>query len=309
MAGAVWASEAGTVDFVRDVRPIFQKHCYECHGEKKQKGGLRLDVRAEALKGGSHGPDIVPGKAEESRLIHLVTAAGADEDEDGRMPPEGERLPAARIGILTTWINEGAVWPEGADTVRLKDKRDHWSFKPLAANPAPPTGPGGPPSSAPVSIDTFIEAALREKGLAFSPPADRAAWLRRVTFDLTGLPPAPEEVADFVKDTQPGAAERVVERLLASPRYGERQAQHWLDVVRYADTHGFEVNTERPNAWPYRDYVIDAFNAGTPYNRFIREQIAGDALGTDAATGFLVTASVLLPGQIGQDEPSKRLAR
>ena len=131
-----------------------------------------------------------------------------------------------------------------------------------------------------------------------------------MSFDLTGLPPTPEQVAAFAQRyAQPMRYERVVDELLASPRYGERWAQHWLDVVRYADTHGFEVNTERPNAWPYRDYVIDAFNDDTPYDRFIREQIVGDALGEDAATGFLVTASVLLPGQIGKDEPSKRLAR
>jgi Protein of unknown function (DUF1553)/Protein of unknown function (DUF1549) len=180
---------------------------------------------------------------------------------------------------------------------KLEDRRDHWSFKPIAV----------PPGSH--SIDSFIIAKLKENGLTMSPEADRVSWLRRVYFDLTGLPPTPEQVAAFGNDTRGDAHERVVDELLKSPRYGERWAQHWLDVVRYADTHGFEVNTERPNAWPYRDYVIDALNNDTPYDRFIREQIAGDALGKDAATGFLVTASVLLPGQIGKDEPSKRLAR
>ena len=141
------------------------------------------------------------------------------------------------------------------------------------------------------------------------PPADRRAWLRRVSFDLVGLPPTPEEMDAFLADTRPGAYERVVDRLLASPRYGERWAQHWLDVVRYADTHGFEVNTPRENAWPYRDYVIRAFNEDLPYDRFIREQLAGDASGVPEATGFLVTAAALLPGQIGKDDASKRLAR
>jgi mono/diheme cytochrome c family protein len=281
---------AAPIDFVREVQPIFEKHCTECHGEKKQKSGLRLDVKVAALKGGdNHGPDIIPGKAKDSPLIHFLTT----DDEDEMMPPKG-RLAPAEIETIARWIDEGALWPDGVDAVQLEDPRDHWSFKPLAEEKGSH------------SIDEFIGEKLRENGLAMSSPAAPATWLRRVTFDLTGMPPTPEETSAFVKVPDYAA---VVERLLASPRYGERWAQHWLDVVRYADTHGFEVNTERPNAWPYRDYVIRAFNADVPYDRFIREQIAGDVLGEDAATGFLVTASVLLPGQIGKDEPSIRLAR
>ena len=298
------AKDAAPVDFMREVRPILEKHCTECHGETKQKSGLRLDVKAAALKGGDqHAPDIIPGKANESPLMKLILSA----DKDERMPPKGEGLSAAEIATLTTWINEGAAWPDGVDKVKVKDKRDHWSFRPpMVTSPLAkrPAEPGLKPE--PLSIDVFIDAKLAESGLQRSPPADPVSWLRRVTFDLTGLPPAPEEVEAFLKQLDQAA---VVERLLASPRYGERWAQHWLDVVRYADTHGFEVNTERPNAWPYRDYVIRAFNNDTPYDRFIKEQIVGDALGKDAATGFLVTASVLLPAQIGKDEPSKRLAR
>jgi mono/diheme cytochrome c family protein len=292
---------AAPVDFVAEVRPIFQKHCYECHGGTKRKSGLRLDVREAALKGGdNHGPDILPGKAKESPLIHFVTTT----DEDEMMPPEG-RLSDAEIAILTRWIDEGAVWPDGVDLVKLEDRTDHWSFKPLSrerGKAAVPAAEDGPLAG----IDHHIDVRLAEKGLRRSPAADPVTWLRRVTLDLTGLPPTPEEVAAHLERRDP---EAVVERLLASPRYGERWAQHWLDVVRYADTHGFEVNTERPHAWPYRDYVIRAFNEDRPYDRFIREQIAGDALGEDAATGFLVTASVLLPGQIGKDAPSIRLAR
>jgi mono/diheme cytochrome c family protein len=285
---------AAQVDFVREVRPIFDKHCTECHGEEKQKSGLRLDVKATALKGGdSYAPNIVPGKATESPLMQFVRS----DDKDDRMPPKGEGLSAEEVATLERWIDEGAVWPDGVDVAKLKDTRDHWSFKPLAVSPGSH------------SIDAFISAKLSEHGLAMSPAADRVSWLRRVTFDLIGLPPTPEQVEAFANDSNSDASERVVDELLKSPRYGERWAQHWLDVVRYADTHGFEVNTERPNAWPYRDYVIDAFNADTPYDRFIKEQIAGDAFGKDASTGFLVTASVLLPGQIGKDEPSKRLAR
>jgi len=158
-------------------------------------------------------------------------------------------------------------------------------------------------------VDSFVLSRLELEGLRPAPEADRLTWLRRVTFDLTGLPPSIEEVERFRNDTRGGAHERVVDALLSSPRHGERWAQHWLDVVRYADTHGFEVNTERTNAWPYRDYVIQAVNRSTPYDRFIREQIVGDAMGEDTATGFLITASALLSGQIGADDVSKRLAR
>lgn len=295
------SSLAAAVDFVREVRPILQQHCYSCHGEKKQKSGLRLDIKAEAFKGGDkHSPDIIAGKAKDSPLIHFITT----DDDDELMPPKG-KLPASDIATLTTWINEGAAWPDGVDLAKLEDRRDHWSFKPLARS-------GGilPPTSS--AIDSFIDAKLAEKHLRRSPPADPISLIRRITFDLTGLPPTPEETTAFEKEfiqDRASSIQHLVDRLLQSERYGERWAQHWLDVVRYADTHGFEVNTERPNAWPYRDYVIRAFNNDTPYDHFIKEQIVGDALGQDAATGFLVTASVLLPGQIGKDDASKRLAR
>ena len=302
---ATTSAIAAPLDFVRDVRPVFQKHCYECHGERKQKSGLRLDIKSLAFKGGDkHAPDIIAGKAKDSPLIHFITT----DDEDELMPPKG-KLSSSEIGALTAWINEGAVWPDGVDLAKLEDRRDHWSFKPLPRNGGfqPPRALEKRPS-----LDAFIEVKLKENGLHGSPEADPVTWLRRVTFDLTGLPPTPEEVVAFTQNKSPRSHESyssVVERLLASPRYGERWAQHWLDVVRYADTHGFEVNTERPNAWPYRDYVINAFNNDTPYDHFIKEQLVGDAMGQDAATGFLVTASVLLPGQIGKDDQSKRLAR
>jgi hypothetical protein len=294
---------AAPVDFVRDVRPIFQRHCYDCHSEKKQKSGLRLDIKSSALKGGDrHAPDIIAGELTKSPLLKFVRG----DKKDLLMPPKGERLSSSELTILTSWIQQGAVWPDGVDLAKLEDKRDHWSFKPLGAQSS------SFKSQIPQSIDDFIKAKLKENNLALSPEADHVAWLRRVCFDLIGLPPTPEQVSAFTQSAiqnPDSAMATVVDDLLKSPRYGERWAQHWLDVVRYADTHGFEVNTERPNAWPYRDYVIDAFNNDTPYDQFIREQIVGDAMGKDAATGFLVTASVLLPGQIGKDEPSKRLAR
>ncbi len=295
---------ADEIDFVRDVRPIFQKHCYACHGEKKQKSGYRLDIKSEAFKGGDLYEEniIVPGKAAESLLVQFV----ADEDADLTMPPTGRGLSEKEIAILKRWVNQGAVWPDGVDRAKLKDLRDHWSFKPIS-KPIPPKTAGTDwPRNA---IDHFIFAKLKNAKLRPAPETDRVSWLRRVSFDLTGLPPTPEQVAEFVKDKSKNAYQRVVDRLLKSPRYGERWAQHWLDVVRYADTHGFEVNTERPHAWPYRDYVIRSLNQDTPYDRFIRQQLVGDRLGQDAATGFLVTASVLLPGQIGKDAPSIRLAR
>ena len=297
------SADGGAVDSFRDVQPIFQKHCHSCHGEDKQKSGLRLDIRSQAFKGGDgHGASILPGKPDDSPLIQAVL--GANEVE--RMPPKGPGLSAQEIKTLSKWVLDGAVWPEGADRAKLEDRRDHWSFTPVEKREVPQVKDRQWPRS---EIDRFILSMLERKNLRPSAEADRATWIRRVSLDLTGLPPTPQQVQAFLADHRDGAHERVVDALLASPRYGERWAQHWLDVVRYADTHGFEVNTERPNAWPYRDYVIDALNRDTPYDQFIREQMAGDQLGKDAATGFLVTASVLLPGQIGQDAPSKRLAR
>ena len=285
---------AESIDFVRDIRPIFEGNCYDCHGADKQKSGLRLDMRSGAFDAGEfHQPTIVPGKSDASNLIRFVRG----DDEEMRMPPKGERLTKDEIATLTTWIEQGAIWPEEVDLVKPVDRTDHWSFKPLK------------PFDGDQNIDFFVREKLTSNGLVMSPPADRLTWLRRVSFDLTGLPPTPEQIAAFLVDTDPGAHARVVDRLLSSPRYGERWAQHWLDVVRYADTHGFEVNTPRANAWPYRDYVIEAFNNDTPFDQFIREQLAGDQFGKDAATGFLVTAARLLPGQIGKDAASLRLAR
>lgn len=296
-------AQAETIDFVRDVRPVLQKHCYTCHGAEKQKSSLRLDIKSEAFKGGeTYGPSIIAGNAKDSPLIQLVRG----DDPDLRMPPNTAPLSAEEIATLTKWIEQGAIWQNGTDLASLVDKRDHWSFKPIARPDPPATKDGKWPRN---DIDHFILRRLEQKGLHPAKAADRVTWLRRVSFDLVGLPPLPDEVDAFVNDDRSDAFERIVDKLLNSSRYGERWAQHWLDVVRYADTHGFEVNTERPNAWPYRDYVIESFNSDTPYDRFIREQIAGDALEKDAATGFLITASVLLPGQVGQDAPSMRLAR
>ena len=306
LAASGVAPAADTPDFVRDIRPLLERSCIECHSGEGAKSGLRLDIRAEAFRGGDgHGAAIVPGKSAESTLVRF---ARGDEPEM-QMPPADANLPPLsrkEVATLAAWIDAGALWPEGIDRASLVDRRDHWAFR-AVVRPAPPVERDGAwPKN---DIDRFILARIEAEGLFPSPEADRGQWLRRVTLDLTGLPPTPEEIDAFLADDASDAHERVVDRLLASPRHGERMAQHWLDVVRYADTHGYEVNTERANAWPYRDWVVAAFNADMPYDTFVRRQLAGDVDRDDAATGFLVTAAVLLPGQIGADDASKRLAR
>ena len=268
------------VDFVTEVRPLFARHCYACHGPAKQRSGFRLDVKADALKGGDSGPAILPGKSADSPLVKFVAGV-----EEPAMPPAGPRLTAQEVGVLRAWIDQGADWPAAADTPR-QNPLDWWSFRPLS-RPAVPAVPG-----AWNPVDAFVRAKLREKGLEPSPEADRRTLVRRLTFDLTGLPPTPDEIDACVRDPALDAYERLVDRLLASPAYGERWARHWLDVVHYGDTHGYDKDQPRPNAWPYRDYVIRALNADTPYGRFVREQVAGDVLfpGSPAgveALGFL----------------------
>ncbi len=295
-------SRADEVDFETHVRPLLIARCGECHGPEQQNGGLRLDARHFAFQGGDSGEAIVPRKSDESELLRRITSDDADE----RMPPESPPLPKDEVELLTRWVESGAEWPEtDYDRNARHDRRlDHWAFQPLWKDEGRRlTAEGRNP------IDLLIIEKLKENGLSFSPQADRRTLIRRLWFDMLGLPPTIDEVNRFEADDDPRAWEAKVELALNSPRYGERWAQHWLDVVRYADTHGFEVNTPRENAWPYRDYVICSFNEDKPYDQFILEQLAGDALQADEATGFLVAAAVLLPGQIGKDEESKRLAR
>ncbi|MDQ6705884.1 MAG: DUF1549 domain-containing protein, partial [Acidobacteriota bacterium] len=273
--------EARTI-FVKRVRPILQEKCGGCHGAgQKLSGDLRLDTRESVLRGGKRGPAVVPNQVEKSLLIAAVEQTGAL-----KMPP-GKKLPDTDIAALRRWIELGAPWAdatsEPASTYSAPDTRDTWELQPLKR-----TSPGQD------AIDTFVVRKLQEKNLQPAPPADRVTLIRRATFDLIGLPPTPEEVQAFVKDT---AADReafgkVIDRLLASPRYGERWGRHWLDVVRYADTGGYSNDFERPNAWRYRDYVIRSFNRDKPYDRFVREQIAGDEIDSKdpenlIATGFL----------------------
>ena len=266
------------VDFIRDIQPILADACVKCHGAEKQKSGYRLDAKAVALtQGDNHAPNIIPGKSAESPLIHFVAGL----DEEMKMPPKDTPLTAEQIGLLRRWIDDGAVWPEAA-SVKVADRTDWWSLKPIVKPTVPAGEAGGNP------VDAFISAKLKENGLTLSPPADASTLVRRVYFDLTGLPPSPEEVEAFVKEsaTSGAAYEALVDRLLASPRYGERWARHWLDVVHFGETHGYDKDQPRPNAWPYRDYVIRAFNEDKPYSRFVQEQLAGDILFPDTRDGI-----------------------
>jgi hypothetical protein len=283
------AGQTGAVDFERDIRPLLHARCVECHGPEKQKAGLRLDIKAGAIKA----PIIIPGKSADSELIRRVSSADAAE----RMPSKGEPLSPREIALLRAWIDAGATWPEtekiiASGEAKRADKASWWSLLPLA-NVGPPTPKNIPADWAASPIDRFIYAKLAERGLKPNPPADRRALIRRVTYDLTGLPPSPEEVEAFVNDANPKAYENLVDLLLASPRYGEQWGRHWLDVVRFGESNGFERNVLINNLWPYRDYVIRSFNEDKPFNRFIVEQLAGDVVGrgnpdVEVGTAFLV---------------------
>ena len=251
------APSAFALDFVREIRPIFEKHCYECHGAEKQKNDYRLDIKAVALK------NIVAGKSAESPLFQFVSG----KEKDTPMPPKS-KLSSTELESLKRWIDEGAKWPDGVDVAKLEDKTDWWSFKPLKSGEQ--RAKGG-------EIDSFIHSKLKEKGLAPAPQADARTLIRRLFFDLNGLPPAPSDLSDW-SNLSDDRYEKLVDHLLDSPRYGERWARHWLDLVHYGETHGYDKDKPRLNAWPYRDYVIRAFNNNKSYARFIEEQIAGDAL-------------------------------
>lgn len=283
------------VDFARDVQPILASKCIRCHGPETREAGLRLDDRTIAiseLDSGSHA--IIPGRSEGSELLRRITA-----DESERMPPEGPPLDAAQVATLRQWIADGAVWP------------DHWAYQPLKTTPPTQFEDAAVLEGwCRTPIDRFILAGLRQRGLQPSAEAERRLLLRRVYFDVIGLPPTPEEVEEFLNDKSEDAYEKLVDRLLASPHYGERWARHWMDVVHYADSHGFEHDMPR-NSWPYRDYLIHAFNSDMPYRQFTREQVAGDVLLPDdpralTATGFLATGpwdqSALQAGQMDTDD-------
>jgi mono/diheme cytochrome c family protein len=272
------------VGFEADVRPILAASCYRCHGPKAAKGGLVLDRKAEALRGGDEGQVIVPGKSGASRLVRYVSGL----DDDHVMPPEngGKRLSPDQVGVLRAWIDQGAKWPDSADRTG-SNMSSHWAFRP----PIRPKTPAVKDAAwVRNPIDAFVLARLEREGLKPSPEAERGTLLRRLSLDLIGLPPTVAELDAFLADGSPDAYEKQVDRLMASPQYGERWARRWLDRARYADTNGYEKDRER-SIWPYRDWVIDALNRDMPYDRFTVEQIAGDLLpgatvAQKTATGF-----------------------
>jgi cytochrome c553 len=296
--------------FESKVRPVLVEHCFRCHGTAKQKGGLRLDSRAAILTGGDRGPVVVPGAPEKSRLIQAVRY----DDPDLKMPPS-KKLDVQQVANLSRWVKLGAPWSgaekaiaapprRGAMQITEKD-RAHWAFQPVQ-RPAVPAVKDQAWVANPV--DAFILSRLEAKRLRPNSPSAKRELIRRLYYDLTGLPPTPQEVEAFLADCSPQAYEALVERLLASPHYGEKWGRHWLDLVRFAETNSYERDNPKPNAWRYRDYVIRSFNDDKPYDRFIREQLAGDELpGTDAeaiiATGYYRLG-------IWDDEPTDRdLAR
>ncbi|MGH9768988.1 MAG: DUF1549 domain-containing protein [Blastocatellia bacterium] len=296
------------VDFERDIRPLLHARCIECHGADKQQAGLRLDHKAAALKGGAGGAVIVPGNSSASELIRRVSS----NDKTEMMPPAGNRLTPREIALLKTWIDAGANWPDEKTTAETKRADKTWWSLQSLANVEPPMPKGIPNAWANSPIDRFIFAKLAERNLQPNSPADRRALIRRASYDLTGLPPSPEEVEAFVSDNDPQAYEKLVDRLLGSPRYGEQWGRHWLDVARFGESKGFEQNHILNNLWPYRDYVIRSFNEDKPFNRFIIEQLAGDVVGRDdptveVGTAFLVCGPYDAVGN--QDEAQKQVIR
>jgi hypothetical protein len=305
-AGVVSAAEPAAGDFfASQVRPILEAHCFKCHGDEpaKLKGGLWLRSRAGVLRGGELGKVVDL----ESPASSLLLKAIGYEDDHLQMPPRG-KLPAEQIAILTRWVERGVPWAgeEVEPPAELlaapeprSDGRDWWAYQPIRRPPVPQVRDE---SWVHNPIDAFVLAKLEAAGLKPAPPADRVALIRRVYFDLIGLPPTPAEVEAFVNDTSPNAYEKLIDRLLLSPHYGERWGRHWLDLVRYAETNGYERDGAKPHVWRYRDYVVQSFNEDKPYDQFIREQIAGDDLTPLTDEGIIATGYYRLG--IWDDEPA-----
>ncbi|MEX0322807.1 MAG: DUF1553 domain-containing protein [Puniceicoccaceae bacterium] len=293
-----------TERFHSEVLPIFEASCIECHGEEEQKSGLRLDTVQNVFIGGETGlAAIIPGAAESSHLVDLIT----HEDEDMRMPPRGDALTAEQVDVIKNWIQDLNVGTENVVSIEHEPMTtDLWSMQPVVKFQIPEDGDSSNP------VDAFLSAKLKEADLEFSSSAEPHVLIRRASLTITGLLPSPEEIDSFEQEWRLDAEKayaNLVDTLLVSPHFGERWAQHWLDAIRWAESNGSESNYYRKNAWPYRDYLIDAFNDDKPYDQFIAEQIAGDVLGMDAATGFLV-AGPHVPGEtVGQEELAIKQAR
>jgi mono/diheme cytochrome c family protein len=306
-------SPEGVELFEKRVRPVLVQHCYRCHsaGAKKLKGGLRLDTREGVLRGGASGPAVVPGEPGKSLLLKAVKHAGGVK----AMPPE-RKLSDAEIAGLVAWVKMGAPDPRDGGTsakpIAMKNASKFWSFRAVE----PPAVPDirNPQGEIRNAVDAFILARLNEKGWKPSPTAGRRTLIRRATYDLTGMPPTPNEIDAFLKDNSPDAFAKVVDRLLDSPRYGERWARHWLDIVRYGESQGFERNKFRPSAWKYRDFVVEAFNSDMPFDQFVRWQLAGDVLQPDdplavIASGFLAVGPYDLTAYNNGTPPMRAFAR
>ncbi len=288
LASQAYALEPAKVDFASQIKPILVKNCISCHGVEKQKGGLRLDAGASIIRGGNSGPILIPGKSNESKILHAVRG----KDPETRMPPEPKVLISNdQSALIATWIDQGAFIAKQdlvASSVVKKTPSTHWSFQPLVKPIIPSDSSSGWVRT---PVDVFIYEQMRKEGLSPAKEADSLTLLRRVYLDLTGIPPSQLEVDAFLNDKLSGAYERAVDRALASPRYGEKWGRFWLDLARYADSDGYEKDTGRPFAWRYRQWVIDALNADMPFDQFTIEQLAGDLLKNSsaeqkAATGF-----------------------
>jgi hypothetical protein len=304
-APAAEPSAADAEFFEKQVRPVLVEHCHKCHGSSKQWAGLRLDSRDAILKGGDNGPAVTPGMPEESLLIKAVRHT----DENLKMPENG-KLSDGQIAAFVRWVERGTIYPAGTlAATRVRDT-NHWAFQTPAARSLPPVKDVAWPQS---PIDHFLLEKLEAAQLVPAPPADKRTLIRRVTFDLTGLPPAQAEIADFLDDERPDAFAKVVDRLLESLAYGERWGRHWLDVARYADSNGLDENIAHGNAWRYRDYVVTSINQDKPFDRFLVEQLAGDLLPFDGeaqqhaqliATGLLSIGPKVLAEV---DQPKMRM--
>jgi len=256
-------------DFAKDVQPIFAERCVRCHGEKRQEGGLRLDVRRRAMQGGDTGLAISPKESAKSEIVQRITSTVKTK----RMPPTGPLLTNTEIDLIRTWIDRGAAWP---DALAGKESfQDHWAFRPVQ-RPTPPAVKSKDRVHNP--IDAFILGRLEKNGLTLSPDADRPTLIRRLYLDLIGLPPSPDDVERFVKDDRSNAYEQLVDTLLDSRHFGERWGRHWLDLARFAESDGYENDRLRKDAWRYRDWVVDSFNRDMPFDQFTVEQLAGDLL-------------------------------
>ena len=298
-------AEPSMESFEKEVRPLLERHCIQCHGGEKVRGGLKLTSRKAVLAGGDSGPVYDAQKPQESLLLKAIEY----KHDDYRMPPKG-KLPENELVILRKWIREGLVMPEGNDQdvpkpatsgVITEEAKNYWAYQPVR-KPAPPVVRDAAWVKSP--IDAFVLAKLEAAGVPPVAAADRVALVRRAYFDLLGLPPTPEQVDAFVNDRSPDAWAKLVDSLLASPHYGEKWGRHWLDVVRYAETNGYERDGPKPNAWRYRDYVVRSFNNDKPYDQFLREQIAGDELPQWNAEAIIATGFYRLG--LWDDEPADR---